>query len=210
MPHTITLRKTLSVVAAATLMIGLAGCGQNTEDSAGSGTSPESELSTTEDLTPEESASKLGTHPAADADLRTVSFPTTGQDAVQIASDAAGAGFVYSIELDHDDSEDRWEWEIHILDGTTEHEIEIDAGSGAIVSHEKDSTNDTEQPVDLADPMTYDTALGLAVAKVDGTLHGWKLDWDDNVREYEFDLTRDGDDIDVSVNVDTGEVTLDN
>ncbi|MGO3147808.1 MAG: PepSY domain-containing protein [Leucobacter sp.] len=209
MSRTTTLQQTLGVITAVALAIGLAGCSQNADDSSDPGSSAGPELSTTEDLTPDESANDTSTQPAADADLRTVEFPITAEDAVQIATDAAGAGFVYSIELDHDDDNSAWEWEIHVLDGTTEHELEIDAVSGDIVSHEQDSTDDTEQAVNLTDPMTYDEALELAVANVDGTLHGWNLDWDDNVLEYEFDLKQGDDDTDVSVNVETGAVRLD-
>ena len=128
---------------------------------------------------------------------------------MQIATDTVGAGFVYKIELDYDSADAAWQWEIDILDGTTAHEIEIDAVSGRIVSHEQESTSDTEQRVDLADPMTYDEALQLAIGKVDGLLRGWTLEWDDGRLEYEFDLMDGNTEIEVTVDVETGQVRRD-
>lgn len=197
--------------AAATIALvgGLVGCASDSSGPAGPVDSPgDSGLHSASPGEPVDDAA-VSTQAGADADLRETHFAVTAEDAVQIATDTVGAGFVYKIELDYDSADAAWQWEIDILDGTTAHEIEIDAVSGQIVSHEQESTSDTEQRVDLADPMTYDEALQLAIGEVDGLLRGWTLEWDDGRLEYEFDLMDGNTEIEVTVDVETGQVRRD-
>lgn len=209
-------RSSLGALAAVVTVGALVGCASGAQAPADPPATPDATQSSTdqgasESAQPSESSSDAAVeeHPAADADLRQTQLPITAEDAWQTATDEVGAGFVHGIELDYDETDAAWEWEVNILDGTTDHEIEIDAVSGEIVGQKSESTNDTEEQVDLTDPMTYDEALELATAEVDGALGGWKLEWDDGQREYQFDLMRGGEEVEVTVNVETGEVTLD-
>lgn len=196
-------------VGAVALAIGLAGCAP--ESSTPSPTASAADTSAPSTGTSEPSAPSASASAAtgADIDLRQTQPAISAEDAMQTAMDAVGAGFMHSIELDYDERDAAWEWEVKILDGTTDHEIEIDANSGEIVSQKKDTTDDQEKEVSLTDPMSYDEALQLATAKVDGPLHGWKLEWDDNRREYQFDLMQGANEVEVTVDADTGEVILD-
>src|SRR5690625_3660801 len=96
------------------------------------------------------------------ADMREVELPISANDAVEIAGDDAGAGFLYSIELDYSDSDSAWVYEVKILDGTTKHEGEIDAASGDVIDSENDSTGEEEPEIRLRDPRECSEALALA------------------------------------------------
>lgn len=53
--------------------------------------------------------------------------------------------------------------------------------------------------------MTLDEAMDLAAAEVDGPVGEWKLEYDDDVRAYEFDIAEGGgmDTTEVKVDVDS-------
>ncbi|UYG16851.1 PepSY domain-containing protein [Brachybacterium huguangmaarense] len=85
----------------------------------------------------------------------------------------------------------------------------IDAITGDVVREEQDRTDDREQAIDLTQPMTYDAALEKALAARDGELRGWKLEGDDGRREYQFDIAQQGVEKEVTVDVDSGQVTVD-
>jgi len=77
------------------------------------------------------------------------------------------------------------------------------------VRDEQDRTDDQEQAIDLAQPMAYDAALEKALAARDGELRGWKLEWDDGRRQYQFDIAQEGVENEVTVLVDSGQLTVD-
>ncbi|WP_345653800.1 PepSY domain-containing protein, partial [Pseudonocardia tropica] len=59
---------------------------------------------------------------------------------------AAGGGRVTASEFESDDrddrdddgSDDRDHWEVEVRNGTTEHDIDIDAATGAVLDHDVD------------------------------------------------------------------------
>ena len=143
-----------------------------------------------------------------DADLATETLPVTAEDAWDIALEATGGGEVRSIEIDdHDGS---WEWEIEIqLDGE-EHELDIDATTGEVTDHDREADDDREPAVDITSPMTYQEAIEIALGEQDGRVEGWELDSDDGRIEYTIDIEReDGEDVEVEVDVETGETRID-
>lgn len=143
--------------------------------------------------------------PGEDIDLRAQAFPVAPEQAIQTATDTAGAGTVHSIELDHSDDRNLWYYEVSVLIGGTDHEVEIDAMTGAVIDHDQESTDDHEEAIDLASPMTFDDAMERALTVRDGEVRGWKLEWDDERREYQFDIDVNGDEDEVTVLVETGE-----
>ena len=144
-----------------------------------------------------------------DTDLRTDAPPVAAADAVQTAQQEVGDGILHAVELDYDEDDAAWQLDVKILAGSTDHKVIIDAVSGDVVADESEETDDQEQAVDLEDPMTYDDALEKATAEVDGELRGWKLEYDDGMIQYQFDLTAGADEQEVTVDAETGDVTVD-
>lgn len=150
------------------------------------------------------------TRTPADANLREVSVGIAVDEALQISAGEVGAdGVVHTIELDYSEHYSAWVWSIDTLVDGTDHEVEIDADTGDVLDHEQDSTDDSEEAVDPADPMTPEQAFDLAVAEVDGPVRSWKLEWDDGERSYELDITTGGDEVEVIVNVASSAVSVD-
>lgn len=146
---------------------------------------------------------------AADADLSRESPSVAPEDAIATAKKEAKDGTVHGIELDFDERDKAWQYEVKVIAGSTDFDIEIDAETGEVVDTEKDSSDDKEQAIDLNDPMTFDEALKLAQDKGSGRLDGWKLESDDNRIEYQFDFDDKGEEIEVSVDVESKKVTVD-
>lgn len=226
-------RMALSTVAGlAALTLGLAGCsgsdsGNGTDGAENSPAASESapaetaaaddqsenaDDDTDDDGTDDQTKSaqdQSGTGLSADADLSKESPAISAEDAIKKAQDTVGDGIVHGIELDWDEKDQAWQYEVSILEGSTDHDIEIDAESGTIVHHEKDTTDDTEKAIDLNDPTTFDEALNLAQDKADGKLVGWKLESDDNMKEFQFDFAENGQETEVTVDTATKRVTVD-
>jgi len=207
------MRTRMLTAAAGVLVLALAGCSGDDEpeqpattasEDADSGTSG-GESSGTEETT----GAQAGTTPA-DADLADTQLPVSAQDALSTSADEVGSdGIVHAIELDYSDSAGAWVWSVKTLVDGTDHEVEIDADSGEVLDHEQESTDDQEQAVDLDAPMTFQDALTKAQDEVDGPVSGWKLEWDDGMTAYQLDIGSGSEEREVTVNVDTGEVTVD-
>lgn len=218
-------RFALSTTAAlSALTLALAGCSGSTSDSGDGADDGAASPAATDSAAPgddtgddaaddgsDESPTSEGSDQAlaADADLSKDSPAVSPADAIATAKEKAGDGIVHSIELDWDEDDAAWQYDVSILDGTTDHDIEIDAESGKVVSHEKDSTDDKEKAIDLDDPMTFDEGLKLAQKKSSGKLVGWKLEYDDGMKEFQFDFDDDGHETEVTVDTETERVTVD-
>ena len=146
---------------------------------------------------------------SADADLAEDSPAISAEDAIKKAKDKVGGGTVHGIELDWDDKDQAWQYDVSILDGKTDHDVDIDAETGKVVSEDKDDADDKEQAIDLNDPMTFEDALKRAQKKSDGKLVSWKLEFDDDKQEYQFDFEKDGEDTEVTVGTESKRVSVD-
>ena len=146
---------------------------------------------------------------SADADLAEDSPAISAEDAIKKAKDKVGGGTVHSIELDWDDKDEAWQYDVSVLDGKTDHDVDIDAETGKVVSEDTDDADDKEQAIDLNDPMTFDDALKRAQKKSDGKLVSWKLEFDDDKQEYQFDFEKDGEDTEVTVDTESKRVSVD-
>ena len=166
-------RMALSTAAGlAALSLGLAGCtgsgsgngGDDTQDTpaADSSSGNADEATDDKDQNAGDDGEQDSTHDSsgrglpADADLSKDTPAVSADDAIETAKKEVGDGIVYGIELDWDEKDGAWQYDVSILDGATDHDVEIDADSGQIVEHEQDSTDDREEPIDLNDPMTVD------------------------------------------------------
>lgn len=144
----------------------------------------------------------------ADADLATAELPITAEKAVEIGKQEAGGGDLVQIEIDHDRS--AWEWELELVLDGTQHELDIDATTGEVTQHETDDDDDRDPVVDVTAPMTPQEALEIALGEEPGRVSGWELGSDDDRVQYQIEIVRpEGGDVDVEVDVDSGDVRID-
>ncbi len=146
---------------------------------------------------------------AEDADLADVDFQTDAQAAIDKSADAVGDGIVHAIELEWDEDYSAWVWSVKTLVDTTDNKVKINADTGEILKQESDDTDDKEEAIDLSSPLTPEDAQQQALAKQDGAIRSWKLQFDDGRREYQFDIGDLDNTTEVTVDVDSGDVTLD-
>ena len=220
-----------TVAGLAALTLGLAGCGgsdsgsgsdedQNSpaaSESAPAGSAEDDDQSAAtdddkDDQDDDKTTSAQGSSGqglSADADLAEDSPAISAEDAIKKAKDKVGGGTVHGIELDWDDKDQAWQYDVSILDGKTDHDVDIDAETGKVVSEDKDDADDKEQAIDLNDPMTFEDALKRAQKKSDGKLVSWKLEFDDDKQEYQFDFEKGGEDTEVTVDTESKRVSVD-
>ncbi len=145
-----------------------------------------------------------------DVDLADQAFAVTAQQAVDKGMGETGDGIVHSIELDWSQRQNAWVYELDILVGNVDHDVDVHADTSEILEHERDTTDDKEQAINLNSPMTWETARDKALDTVQGRITSWKLEWDDNRTSYEFDIEDSaGDQTEVTVDVQTGDVRMD-
>ena len=220
-----------TVAGLAALTLGLAGCGgsdsgsgsdedQNSpaaSESAPAGSAEDDDQSAAtdddkDDQDDDKTTSAQGSSGqglSADADLAEDSPAISAEDAIKKAKDKVGGGTVHGIELDWDDDDQAWQYEVSVLEGKTDHDVEIDAETGKVVHDDTDDSDDKEKAIDLNDPMTFDDALKHAQKKSDGKLVSWKLEFDDDKQEYQFDFEKDGEDTEVTVDTESKRVSVD-
>jgi uncharacterized membrane protein YkoI len=212
--------RTAALAAGALLALGAAGCSGDAQDGSDAGSDDSgAPVASSDSGASDAGGSDAGASDAGgssdasdlgpETDLRTEALPVSAADAVAAAQDEVGEGTLHAVELDYDEDDAAWQFDVKILAGTTDHKVVIDAVSGETVADETETTDDQEQAVDLEDPMTYDEALEKATAEVDGELRGWKLEFDDGMTQYQFDLAAGGDEQEVTVDADSGAVTVD-
>ncbi len=172
--------------------------------------SPSASVSATPSISPSPSASASGKATAEIVDLATQTFAVSPQDAMETAVEKSGGGFVYSIELDWSRYHNAWVYELDVLMGTMDHDVDINADTGEVLELDRDETDDVEQAVSLDSPMSWATARDKALDAVQGKITGWKLEYDDDYTAYEFEIEdSSGDDIEVEINVATGKIKID-
>ena len=144
-----------------------------------------------------------------DADLATEELPISAEQAIDIATETVGGGDLVQIEIDHDDR--TWERELELVADGTQHELDIDATTGEVTEHDTDDDDDQDPVVDVTSPMAYADAIEIALGEQPGRVSGWELDSDDGRIRYQVDIERSegGGDVDVEVDVETGEVRID-
>jgi len=207
-----------TAAVALTLSLTLAGCsnsGDETEQAPTSGdpVPTQSEDSGSAGSSPDDTAAQSAPTGASDlpedADLSSASPQVTPDEAIAVAQKEAGNGTVHAIELDYDRRDGAWQYEVKILKNRTDFDIDVDAQSGKIAKTEQDTTDDSEQAIDLTDPLPFDEALNRASEQGKGRLTSWKLESDDDRIEYQFDYDDAGTESEVTVDVETKKVTVD-
>ena len=198
-----TKRLTLAaLVAASTAALVLSGCASAEESTelsegpTGVAESPTTDTSTTDDAA-DESAS--ADH-YDERDVRGQNPQIDYEQAIAIALDTAGGGFVYDLELDHSDDADAWVYEVSVRDGNTDHELVLSSSSGDVLEHEREDEDDDDPEREIAfDDMNPEEALQIASDEAgDDIVEGWALAWEDGELRYDIDV-REGDDFEISV-----------
>lgn len=184
-------------VAAVALMIGtLAACGTSGDsaDSTASGApvsstaSNDASMSSTAPMS-STTPSMANGHPGRDADLRTTHLEVDAHAAVAAATDRVGTGgILHAVEVDWSTSRSDWQWDVKIAKDGTDHKVQVNADTGAVIADDIEKSSDSEQAIDLDRPLRMDDALRIATAKKDGPLRSWKLEYDDGHRAYQFDI----------------------
>ncbi|WP_224386977.1 PepSY domain-containing protein [Pseudonocardia sp. ICBG1293] len=110
-------------------------------------------IARTADLLPPELPRTAATAPAAPAPAPAPAAPAVDRAAAERAAlAAAGGGRVTEVEFDRADSDDdghdddrdddrshgRDHWEVEVVNGTTEHDLDIDAATGQVLDHDVD------------------------------------------------------------------------
>ena len=124
--------------------------------------------------------------------------------AIATAEDEVG-GTAYAI----DDQDDDGTWEIDLRVGDRSHEVTVaqDGASGVEKNEEDDLDDDDRAGLDAA-TITIAEAIEIAIDEVGGVLDDAELGEDDGRHSFEVTLdgTDRGDDVDVKIDVATGEV----
>lgn len=139
--------------------------------------------------------------PDRSIDLNGYEFEVSLEQALTIAADETGSDEPYQIGMDWSDG--AWVWEIDTMSNGQDWELRINATTGDVREVDMESEDDDERPLDLGAVIDHSEAMEIAVREVSGTVTEWELDWDDNRQEYQIEID---DDIDVTINAETGEV----
>ncbi|MCQ9388876.1 PepSY domain-containing protein [Brevibacterium sp. 50QC2O2] len=207
--------RTLLALSSPILAVGLlAGCGSGTPTDSPSSDAPAPSTSPTSvDAPAATDSTGPATIPTASAfgeniDLATQNVPITPAAALEAAQQKAQGTF-YTIELDFEQRNSAWEYELGFQHDRTEYEVSVDAVTGKVVDVHKEATDDRETPIEVDKPLPYSEALSLAQEKSSGRLTGWSLEADDGHIDYSFDFDEDGKDVDVTVDTATKRAFID-
>lgn len=175
--------KTLSIIGLSGLV--LVACGDNTE---------------TTDAT-------LTTNDTGIVDDTNTNAETEGtltlQDAVDIYMREYPPAQIQTVDFDEDSG--KWTYEITGVSEEREYEVEIDAVSGEILRVDEDNVDD-DAYIAFDAIITPEEAIEIATTALaeEVVMEGWELDVDDNRTKYDIEFQ--GNDRDVTVDAETGEV----
>ncbi|WP_462419752.1 PepSY domain-containing protein [Salinicoccus sp. Marseille-QA3877] len=132
---------------------------------------------------------------------------STPEDAVSAAQENFD-GELTELELDDDNGQ--WVYKVHLENDSEEYEVDLSADDLSVLNEETESedNNDTEDQFSYGDAIPHDEAVQTAMDEVGGELESWTLDKDDGQLEYDVELrnTDNGNDTDVTINAESGEV----
>lgn len=132
---------------------------------------------------------------------------STPEDAVSAAQENFD-GELTELELDDDNGQ--WVYKVHLENDSEEYEVDLSANDLSVLNEETESedNNDTEDQFSYGDAIPHDEAVQTAMDEVGGELESWTLDRDDGQLEYDVELrnTDNGNDTDVTINAESGEV----
>lgn len=172
----------------------------------GTGGSDDGETDTAE----EDSGSSDGSNGSSDGSGVAVldELGSTPEEAVSAAQENFD-GELTELELDDDNGQ--WVYKVHLQNDSEEYEVDLSADDLSASNEETESdndNNDTEDQFSYGDAIPHDEAVQTALDEVGGELEGWSLDKDDGQLQYDVEVTNadNGNDTDVTINAESGEV----
>lgn len=177
------------------------------EDDSGDGTGGSDDGET--DASGEDSESTGGSSESSDSTGVAVldELGSTPEEAVSAAQENFEGELV---ELELDDNRGEWFYNVHLENESEEYEADLSADDLSVSNEEteSDEDNDTEDQFSYGDAIPHDEAAQTALDEVGGELGGWTLDKDDGQLEYDVEVTNsdNGNDTDVTINAESGEV----
>ena len=192
----------LAAVGAVTaLTVSLAACGDDPEPAAETTTVTQG----AGDGTAATTAAPASTPPPGSAD-GVLTVRIGWRDAVQRAQREFDGGLA---ELDLDDDDGRYSYEVTLVDGPQERSFDIDAETGETTGRDSDDEDDAAPTVDLNDVVDPADAMKTALGRTRGRVVDWKLDRSDDRGRFEYEIHIDtGTDDDQEVTVDAHDGTL--
>lgn len=197
------------------LALTLAACG-TAEDDTSAGVSAPAGLP--DETTPDDTADQEATSSAPDdsGDVAATTSDSTSDstggtaaadqleqlEAVIAAAEDEAGGTAY--EIDDQDDDESWEVDVAVDDRS----VEVTVGpDGQVVRTEEDDLDEDDRDALAAATITIVDAAGTALGEVEGTLDDIELDEDNGTFAWEVTIdTVDQDDVEVYVDVATGEV----
>ncbi len=117
-------------------------------------------------------------------------------------------GDLTGLDLDQDRGD--WVYTVSMQNDTEEYEVDLLAEDLSVMNEETENNddNDSNEVFAYEDAIPHEEAVQTAMDEVGGELEGWSLDMDDGQLQYEVELTNtdSGNDADVTINAETGEV----
>lgn len=114
------------------------------------------------------------------------------------------------VELELDQEGGDWVYNVSMENESEEYEVRLLADDLSIMNEQTENNDDSDMNDGFAyeDAIPHEEAVQTAIDEVGGELEGWTLDRDDGQLEYDVEMvnTDSGNDMDVTINAESGEV----
>ncbi|CAM4185923.1 PepSY domain-containing protein [Lacicoccus alkaliphilus] len=132
---------------------------------------------------------------------------STPEEAVSAAQENFDGDLV-ELKLDQEDGE--WVYEVKLENDSEDYEVKMLTEDLSILEEETeaDDDNDPDDRFAYEDAIPHDEAVSTAMDEAGGELEEWTLEKDDGQLEYDVELnsTDLGDDAEVKINAESGEI----
>jgi len=163
------------------------------------------ETETSENTSNNSSGSDQTSNDNSSQGIQEYEFSTSLENARQIYREEVGGQNVSIEEIELDDDDGDYIYEIQGYSGNTEYDVDIDAESGEILETDSDEEdNNDEEVLNLENIITPQEAMQSALEQSgSGYVNAWTLDVDDGNQAYDVEI-EDGSD--QYVDSETGEI----
>lgn len=203
--------KKLTMFGMASLTLAACGGGADPDNGADAGpqaSQPDAISSSEDSIATSDSATTTPAPSQGGATTDPMAVAITMPEAIDIFREQAPDAQIEEIEFDEDDG--IWTYQIQGDTADREWELKIDAQSGDIIESQEDDLDDDNRYIDLdaiMDP-TEAVAAARAEAGADAQLDSWKLDVEDDGGQErpEYEIEFEGDNNDFTIHAETGEI----